>query len=235
VSEDAARWYDAIYEFKDYAAESARLCELIRSRCPAAKTVLDVGCGTGGHARCLVENHRLSVTGIDVDERSLAIARAKVPLASFVHADMVSLRLGRKFDAVVTLFGAIGYLRTIERLCESFRRLREHLSPGGVVVIEPFLTPDEFRAGRIVVQQGRTKDGTVERRCSTQLDGAVARLRFEYRTEERGEARTFSETHELGLFSRAEVEDALAACGLETEFVPEGLFGRGLWLAGAAA
>ena len=235
MSEDAARWYDALYAFKDYAAESARLCELIRTRRRGAETLLDVGCGTGSHVRCLVENHHLAVTGVDVDEPSLAIARAKVPLATFIRADMVDLRLGRRFDAVVTLFGAIGYLRTIERVGESFRRLREHLSPGGVVVVEPFLTPDEFRAGRVVVQRGTSKEGTVERRCTTQLDGAIARLQFDYRIEERGEARTFSETHELGLFSRAEVESALAACGLECELVPEGLFGRGLWLAGTAA
>jgi SAM-dependent methyltransferase len=235
VSGSAARWYDALYEFKDYATESARLSELIRSRCRDARTVLDVGCGTGEHARWLSQDPGLVVTGVDLDEPSLAIARAKVPRASFVHADMVRMRLGRKFDAVVTLFGSIGYLRTLERLRESFLRIRDHAAPGGVVVIEPFLTPDEFQAGRIVVQQGRTEDGTVERRCSTQRDGAVARLQFEYRIEERGEVRTFSETHELGLFSHSEVEGALADGGLEAEFVPEGLFGRGLWLAGAAS
>jgi ubiquinone/menaquinone biosynthesis C-methylase UbiE len=234
VPGDAAKWYDALYGFKDYATESARLCELVRTRCRDAKTVLDVGCGTGEHARRLTRDHGLAVTGIDVDEPSLAIARAKVPRAEFFRADMASMRLGRRFDAVVTLFGSIGYLRTIERLREAFRRIRGHVSPGGVVVVEPFLTPDEFRAGRVVVQQGRTSEGTVERRCSTRLDGAFARLLFEYRTEERGEVRTFSEVHELGLFSHAEVEGALAAGGLEAEFVPEGLFGRGLWLAGAA-
>jgi dTDP-3-amino-3,4,6-trideoxy-alpha-D-glucopyranose N,N-dimethyltransferase len=46
VYRQAARLYDAIYSFKDYPAESARLHELIQERRPGARTLLNVACGT---------------------------------------------------------------------------------------------------------------------------------------------------------------------------------------------
>ena len=46
---DSAHIYDAVYSFKDYGAESARIHTLIEERSPGASTLLDVACGTGKH------------------------------------------------------------------------------------------------------------------------------------------------------------------------------------------
>ncbi|MBA2616521.1 MAG: class I SAM-dependent methyltransferase, partial [Actinobacteria bacterium] len=46
----SARVYDALYStFKDFVAEAERVHELIQSRKPGARTLLDVACGTGAH------------------------------------------------------------------------------------------------------------------------------------------------------------------------------------------
>ena len=43
--------YDLLYRDKDYAAEAGYVGRLIRSATPAARSVLEFGCGTGRHAR----------------------------------------------------------------------------------------------------------------------------------------------------------------------------------------
>jgi hypothetical protein len=45
--------YDLLYRDKDYAAEAGYAGRLIRSATPAARSVLEFGCGTGRHARLL--------------------------------------------------------------------------------------------------------------------------------------------------------------------------------------
>ena len=235
MSYPSANCYDAIYAFKDYAKEAAQIDGLIRRRCPNARTALDVGCGTGEHARHLNANHGLEVDGIDVDGAALELARQKNVGGSFLTADMADFDLRRRFDAVLCLFGSIGYLKTLDRVTSALHCFRRHLSPSGVVVLEPFLTSEEFRANQMVVQRGTAASGSVERVCRTEVNGTLARLHFEYRSEAASGIHSFSETHELGLFSRDELQSSFSSAGLSAVFEEGGLTGRGVWLAAVAA
>jgi ubiquinone/menaquinone biosynthesis C-methylase UbiE len=92
--------YDAIYRAmgKDYAAESAEIRDMVRSRAPEARTLLDVACGTGAHLAHLAE--WFEVVGVDSSVEMLEEARKRAPDAELLHADMADLNLGREFDAV---------------------------------------------------------------------------------------------------------------------------------------
>jgi ubiquinone/menaquinone biosynthesis C-methylase UbiE len=74
---DSPELYDAIYYFKDYARECDRLRAVIDEALPGARTILDVGCGTGEHAKFLKQ--RYAVDGIDINESYLGAARLKNP------------------------------------------------------------------------------------------------------------------------------------------------------------
>jgi ubiquinone/menaquinone biosynthesis C-methylase UbiE len=74
---ESAELYDAIYQFKNYARECDRLRALIDEAVPAARTILDVACGTGEHARFLKE--RFAVDGVEINENYLRAARQKNP------------------------------------------------------------------------------------------------------------------------------------------------------------
>jgi ubiquinone/menaquinone biosynthesis C-methylase UbiE len=61
----SAELYDAIYSFKNYARESDRLRAVINEAVPGARTLLDVACGTGEHARFLRQYY--AVDGVDLN------------------------------------------------------------------------------------------------------------------------------------------------------------------------
>ena len=83
----SAELYDAIYfAFKDYVAEAGDIAERVQRLSPSARTILDVGCGTGEHARLLTERG-FHVHGLDINEDFLRLARSKVPTARFHCAD----------------------------------------------------------------------------------------------------------------------------------------------------
>src|SRR5688572_2977535 len=101
----SAAYYDAIYAaLKDYRNEALSVARLLRSTRPHCRRVLDVACGTGEHARYLDGAHGFDVDGIDLDPQLLRIARGKHPRGSYWQADMVDFELGRRYDAVISLF-----------------------------------------------------------------------------------------------------------------------------------
>jgi SAM-dependent methyltransferase len=227
---ESADYYDLIYgRFKDYRAESERLAEMIRDRVPGAKTILDVACGTGEHARHLRELG-FTVDGVDVEPRFVELARRKNPSGRVFCQDMADLDLEDSYDAVISLFSSIGYLRTEERLRTAIERMAYHAVEGGLVVVEPWFGPGEMEDGYVAMHTAEDAEVKVCRMSRTTIEAEISRLEFEYLIGRRGGLERRSEVHELGLFSRAEMERAFHDAGLEVDYDPEGLFGRGLYL-----
>jgi len=115
---ESTELYDLIYsQFKDYPAEASALASLIRAEHPTARTVLDVACGTAEHARLLVETHGFDVDGLDLDPNFVRIARDKMTRGEVYEGDMTSFTLPRRYDVILCLFSAIGYVksRTLRR------------------------------------------------------------------------------------------------------------------------
>lgn len=231
----SAEVYDAIYrEFKDYPAEASRIATLARTTRPGCRSILDVACGTGEHASLLAARHDFAVDGLDLNAEFLRLARLKHPAGRFVQADMSDFHLGRRYDVVLCLFSSIGYLRTLDRVVQALRCCAEHLAPDGVAIVEPWFEPDTLQPG-YRTRHTATVDGcNVERLGVTEVEGRLSRIRFDYTIHGPEGIRHASELHELGLFTAAEMLAAFAAAGLEAQRDPEGLTGRGLYIARAA-
>ena len=230
--DQTAALYDLIYaSFKDYPAESDRLAALIARVRPGARTVLDVACGTGEHARLLRERHGLAVDGIDREPEFVRIASAKNPDGRFVVADMCDFDLGRRYDVVMCLFSSIGYVGTLDRVAQAIGRFRAHVAPGGAIIVEPWFPPGFLQDGRTSTDVGARDDVRVERRARTEVDGLLSRLHFEYDIVDHGRAYHATEVHELGLFTPEEMIAAVESNDLAVDYDPNGLIGRGLYVA----
>lgn len=227
----AAEFYDLLYsEQKDYGAEARLIESLIRGVFPSAESLLDVGCGTGAHARSLLDLG-FRVDGIDLEPAFVEIARRKCPDGSFEVGDMVDFDLGQRYDVVTCLFSAIGYVLTEDRLRAAVRRMREHLAPGGVLLIDPWFEPGQLTSGWITTVAGHRQGLSVTRMSRTVLDGSVSRLEFEYLVGTSAGIEHRSELHELGLFTQAQMEGAFRAAGFSVARQPEALGTRGIYVA----
>jgi SAM-dependent methyltransferase len=232
VFTESAELYDLIYGgFKDYRAESAQVAGLLRSIQAGCRTVLDVGCGTGEHAHLLAEVHGFEVDGLDLSPDFLRIARAKHPAGRFYQADMSRFQLPQRYDAVLCLFSSIGYLKTLDRVAQALGCFRRHLAPEGVVVVEPWFPPGKMQSGVHSERLGEGAGVKVRRVGTTEVDGRVSRVRFDYIIETRDGVRQATEIHELGLFTVDEMLAAFGEAGLSAEHEPEALTGRGLYVA----
>jgi ubiquinone/menaquinone biosynthesis C-methylase UbiE len=231
---ESAELYDAIYRFKDYAAEAAQIAALVRATHPEAHSILDVACGTGEHARHLAASHAFDVDGLDLDAGLLRVAREKHQAGNFFQADMSDFAFEKRYDAVLCLFSSIAYLVTLERTRRALECFRRHLREGGVLLVEPWFPPGGLEDGRVFRHTGTHLGKTVERVSRNEIDGRVSRLRFDYHIDTSDGVRHVSEVHELGLFTTDEMATAFEAAGLRAEFDAVGLTGRGLWVARSA-
>jgi len=142
-----AQFYDALYQDKDYAAECDFLEQIFTCYAQAPiRTILDLGCGTGGHALPLAQRG-YEVTGIDRSERMLVAAQAKTSsmehsnVPTFQRGDIRDLDLGQTFDAVIAMFAVISYQTTTKDLVAAFRTARRHLALGGLFVFDCWFGP----------------------------------------------------------------------------------------------
>lgn len=234
------RWadlYDATYEAKgkDYRGEAARVLALARERlaCGAVRSLLDVACGTGEHLRFFSEE-RL-VAGVDRSEGMLSVARRKLPGVRFERADMTAMHLDRRFDVVVCLFSSVGYLADEAALHAAIRRMAEHLEPGGLLIVEPALTPDRLQPPQTSVMDFRYGGATVRRTTSARHERDLLRIRFEYEIDHGGRVERLIEEQPIRLFTDGAYRAAFGAAGLEVDLEPHGLAGGGVYLGRSGA
>ena len=112
--------------------EAAYLRRLVDGLPPGPATVLDLGCGAGAPiAEWLVAVGCL-VTGVDAAPAMLALARARLPAATWIEHDMRSLALGARFAAIVAWDSFFHLRRAAQR--GMFPVLRDHLVVGGLLL-----------------------------------------------------------------------------------------------------
>src|SRR5688500_292893 len=108
----SAELYDRIYGDKAFATECATIRALVEREHPGARSLLDVGCGTGAHLVHMRE--WIDVEGLDVSAAMLEVARRKLPGVPLHEGDMRTFGLERRFDVITSLFSAIGYVRSTD-------------------------------------------------------------------------------------------------------------------------
>jgi SAM-dependent methyltransferase len=226
----SARFYDAIYSWKDYAEEARQVHVLIEGhkRSPGV-ALLDVACGTGAHIAHL-RGHYM-VEGMDLDEGMVAIARERHPDITFHHGDMLDFDPGRQYDVVTCLFSSVGYVKTIPRLQQAVHNLGKHVVLGGLVIVEAWIYPKDFREGYISAQFVDEPELKIARMTIGEVKSGVSGFDFHYLVATSEGVEHFVERHELGLFEHEDYLAAFDAAGLTiVHYDAVGLSGRGLYV-----
>ena len=228
----SAKVYDLIYKAKDYMQEAKLIHDLVNERHENASSILDLGCGTGEHAIHLSHIFQYAVTGIDINEDMIRLAVGKESAVKFLAADMTDFSLDGKYDVAISMFSAIGWLKSIERVQKAFDCASRHLAPNGLMIVEPWLSPEEFSVGHIFMDAEETDNQKVCRISRTQKIGNVSRIDFHYTVGRLDGVETYSEMHEIGLYSHEGILQCFENAGIVAEYIrlPDKLSGRGLFI-----
>ena len=220
----AAGLYDHIYHWKRYPAEGKKLRALLLGAGVAeGARVLEAACGTGSHLQNLKK--WFHVSGFDLSQEMLAIARSKLPDVPLWQADMTDFSVAAPADALLCLFSSIAYVYPEERLSQAARAFANAVRPGGALIVEPWLTEETFKTGHIDLQTYESTELKVARACKATTRDSLAVLKIEWLVLRRKDPEIvhFTETHEIGLYPTETLLRAFEDAGFEVRFEPEGL------------
>lgn len=213
--------YDLLYQDKDYVAECDLLEKLFEGR--DIKSVVDLGCGTGGHA-VVLSSRGYEVIGIDRSSAMLDEAREKARRngvsVEFRQGDVRSFQLDSPVDATLAMFAVLGYQLANDDVLSTLKSVRSILRPDGLFVFDVWYGPAVLAEGpteRVrVIENG---NGSVIRASAGVLDISQHRCDVTMRVwtwNMEGLAETMEE-HAVRYFFPMELRLLLEGCGFELE------------------
>ena len=222
----SAHYYDAFYETKDYVAEANYVRGILEQYAPSARSILDLGCGTGRHG-CLLAENGYRVVGIDRSQEMLARAetlRSSAPAhvrdrLTFRQGDVRDFRMDQAVDAVISLFHVMSYQISNDDVNRAIATAKAHLKIGGLFIFDCWYGPGVLQdppATRIK----RADDHSIRvwRIAEPDLlvhENAVdVNFRFLVADSQAGTLQEFDETHRMRYFFKPEVTHFLKANGL---------------------
>jgi len=138
-----AQYYDLLYKDKDYSGEAAYIHKLIQHHYPNAKSILNLGCGTGKHDFELAK-YGYTIHGIDLSNEMIEIANAnntQKDTLIFTQGDVRNFETNAKFDVVVSLFHVMSYQTTNQDLQKTYETATKHLSENGLFIFDCWYGP----------------------------------------------------------------------------------------------
>jgi SAM-dependent methyltransferase len=199
-----ASYYDPLHRDKDYAAECDFVEVLLRRYASQpVHHLLELGCGTGGHAFPLARRG-YRVTAVDRSEEMLILAREKLSDASqqveLVCADLRAVDLGRRFEAVIAMFAVISYQSTLADLGKAFASARRHLNVDGLFLFDAWFGPGVLLDPPLARSETAQQEGEeVTRVARPTVDLLTQTVRFDYRLSRRRDGSLVDEAEESHL------------------------------------
>jgi ubiquinone/menaquinone biosynthesis C-methylase UbiE len=210
-----SKYYELIYYKPDlYETESEVVSSLIEShRQNENRNLLDVACGTGTHIKFFLG--RYNVFGLDLSTEMLAIAKQRYPSIKFYQGSMENCHIDERFGSIMCLFGSIGFVQTVENLNTTLRRFSELLESGGVLILTPWSTQEDFTEEIVSdrVKRGKLQIARMEKveRSSPNL----VDITYHYLIADDDDIKYFTGHHiPIGLFAHKEYEQAIQNAGL---------------------
>jgi SAM-dependent methyltransferase len=233
-----SKYYDLLYQDKNYPGEVAFITELLDRYAPSGSSLLELGCGTGLHAAMLAEG-RWAIDGLDLsDDMLLAAEGRKKMLPAYVanrlrffQGDVRKFETGKQYDAVVSLFHVVSYQTSNPDTLEMFRRVAEHLKPGGVFIFDYWYGPAVLTDRPAVrVKRMHSSELDITRLAEPVIypNTSIVDVNYEIQVHEKksGNVEILHETHHMRYFFLTEIDLLLREAGLRMLTSSEWLTGK---------
>jgi SAM-dependent methyltransferase len=225
--------YRNLIAWPERLTREAPLIQRVLEGAPSRR-VLDLGCGSGEHARFLA-SLGFDPTGVDASASQVAAARQADPEGSYLQGSLTALAdlVAPDFGAAICMGNTLPHLTEEEDLRRCFEGLAGRLRPGGVFLLQ-ILNYDRIldrgdRTFPVMVRPGEEGAETVFLRLMTPRAGGrltftPATLRWRPGAEPPLELISAEEIQLRG-WRRAELEALLRGAGFEVREALGGMTG----------
>lgn len=207
---DLAEIYDQLYlNIFDYK-EDAEFVDTILKKYHIKK-FLELGCGSG-HLAQLLAKKGYKITGIDLHEEMLQIARKRLPKVEFIQQDIRTLKFERKFDAIIAMGRMFTYMTTNKDVESSIRSIANCLTPNGIFLFDNFSAVHfvkNFQENMEIIHEadvGTWKIKRISKNTWNLKHGVTYNWNAKYYIEKNGQRREIQDRSVLRAFFPEELE-----------------------------
>jgi len=156
---DLAYLWPLVSKPEDYANEASYWRDALLDKLGEGEHhILELGVGGGNNLSHLTSYFK--ATAVDLSEEMLKNCKELNPDVDVHVGDMRSVRLNKKFDAVI-IHDAISYLLNENDMLATFKTAAEHLESGGIFVTSPDYLKETFTDNTIHHHESKS-DGTTD-------------------------------------------------------------------------
>ena len=234
-----AKYYDLLYKSKNYKKETDYILKFIRKYKPDARSILDLGCGTGRHD-LLFSRKGFNTTGVEISEKMYTAAKEmlnvnkdeKISL-KFYKGDIRKIKLLSKYDVITSLFHVINYQTSNEDLESVFKTVKSHLKKDGLFIFDFWYGPAVL-SDRPVKRTKIMKNDDIEIKRHTVPEMkvndnlAVINFKVEVKDLKTHRIKKFNETHNMRYLFLPEIDSISEKFALENIYTKEWLTGKNL-------
>ncbi|HMQ67474.1 MAG TPA: class I SAM-dependent methyltransferase [Ignavibacteria bacterium] len=234
-----AKYYNLLYKGKNYKKETEYVLKFIRKYKPDARSILDLGCGTGRHD-LLFSRKGFKTTGVELSPRMYSAAREILNenkneelSLKFYNGDIRKIKLLSKFDVIISLFHVINYQTTNEDLESIFKTVKNHLKKDGLFIFDfwygPAVLSDRPLKKTKIIKSDEiqiTRHTVPEMKVNENL--AVINFKVEVKDLQTQRIKKFNEKHNMRYLFLPEIESLCGKFELESIYAKEWLTGKNL-------
>lgn len=175
-------------------------------------TLLHLGCGAGGHDTFFKQH--FTITGVDISNGMLKIARNRHPNIEYIEGDMRTIQLNRQFD-IVAIPDSIDYMVLEKDLLQAITNAVFHLKTGGILLVTA-KTEETFHNNNFAYSGG--KEGVsvtlLENNYINTFNPNTYEATFMYLIRRQGQLSIHTENQILGLFPQAAWDNIFLKAGI---------------------
>lgn len=218
VFDNYSKYYDLLYKDKDYSAEVDYIYGLIKKFAPNTKNVLELGCGTGKHAKLLKDRYQINTLGVDMSEKMLK--QAKDLGIDCKLGDVRNFRYDKKFDAILSLFHVVSYQITDEDVLNVFNTASSHLNSEGIFIFDIWYKPAVLtQVPEVRVKEMENDEINVIRHCMPEhiIEKSIINVNYSIQIIDNINNHTeeIYEKHSMRYFSEEEIKNFAKQNGIE--------------------
>jgi SAM-dependent methyltransferase len=215
---DLAYLWPLVSDPADYAKEAAFWREALTDKLgPGRHRILELGVGGGNNLSHLTGE--FEATAVDLSPGMLKHSRKLNPDVEHIVGDMRTIRLKRKFDAVI-IHDAIGYMISENDLSAAIQTAAVHLEPGGIFITAPDYLKETFPGIHISHNTSKTDDldfAFIEYDYDSNPEDEQVEVLLIYIINSKGKLQIEHDHHVLGLFPKSTWKRLFEEAGFDFE------------------
>lgn len=210
-----APFYDLLFQQKNYTKEVFFINKIVKKYNPRAKSILDVGCGSGTHLNLLKDNFE-TLFGVDINSEIIKVAKKKSAKISYQQGSMAGFKINQKFDVLLCLYSVFNYNQTKVDSLNTLRNFKKHLNSNGVAIIALYQPTNTDK--KISLHTGIKNDTQVAKinQFFTDPKTKTEHSNFLVLIKDKGKINFFVENnHEYRIYTTSEFSELLSKVGFK--------------------